>query len=141
MAAEIIRAARGPPASSRGCFNEAAANGRGNPFELPSPAGRRGGFNEAAANGRGNPAFTGSLDALPFGFNEAAANGRGNRKVEVYRLALTMASMRPRRMAAEIAVAGPVRDADRRASMRPRRMAAEIAAGGASPRRGSSALQ
>ena len=78
MAAEIMghRPAPGPRA---GCFNEAAANGRGNPPWTCFSAGRAppasmrprrmaaeivlvppalraaGGFNEAAANGRGNP--------------------------------------------------------------------------------------
>ena len=37
------------------------------------------------------------------GFNEAAANGRGNLvQLEVWQGQATMASMRPRRMAAEI---------------------------------------
>ena len=61
-------------------------------------------------------------------FNEAAANGRGNRTEPVAgRVVCELASMRPRRMAAEIA--GAVGGGDsvmRGASMRPRRMAAEI---------------
>ena len=35
-------------------FNEAAANGRGNPTAIGTPSRRGSGFNEAAANGRGN---------------------------------------------------------------------------------------
>ena len=35
-------------------------------------------------------------------FNEAAANGRGNRVIEKHGRKLSEASMRPRRMAAEI---------------------------------------
>ena len=37
-------------------------------------------FNEAAANGRGNPTATLSCHPHSSGFNEAAANGRGNRR-------------------------------------------------------------
>ena len=36
-------------------------------------------FNEAAANGRGNPTSGRCSSGGPWGFNEAAANGRGNR--------------------------------------------------------------
>ena len=62
------------------------------------------------------------------GFNEAAANGRGNH-VEVAVLALDRpASMRPRRMAAEIEVQSAGAGEALVASMRPRRMAAEITA-------------
>ena len=59
-------------------------------------------------------------------FNEAAANGRGNLSRPRVLLVDRGASMRPRRMAAEILVVvlALVRDQD--ASMRPRRMAAEI---------------
>ena len=86
------------------------------------------GFNEAAANGRGNLVRRGHRGASAARFNEAAANGRGNRPqrldLEGDELA---ASMRPRRMAAEIgpspAQYGYARSV---ASMRPRRMAAEI---------------
>ena len=35
-------------------------------------------FNEAAANGRGNPAVGQGARPVTAGFNEAAANGRGN---------------------------------------------------------------
>ena len=54
MAAEILISAL-ILRSSFQCFNEAAANGRGNrrgPWGLRAAASR---FNEAAANGRGNP--------------------------------------------------------------------------------------
>ena len=61
------------------------------------------------------------------GFNEAAANGRGNRRRYRVRVgARQRASMRPRRMAAEIDFSPVARLGDQPASMRPRRMAAEI---------------
>ena len=58
MAAEIsISSARTPRSGPR--FNEAAANGRGNPPPAARPSSASAsGFNEAAANGRGNPAST-----------------------------------------------------------------------------------
>ena len=59
-------------------------------------------------------------------FNEAAANGRGNRKIVQGRVAEARASMRPRRMAAEIDRGSQVGWSGYQASMRPRRMAAEI---------------
>ena len=63
-------------------------------------------------------------------FNEAAANGRGNLGVPPAADCRGMASMRPRRMAAEI-VHGRLDDGHATdASMRPRRMAAEIRAVG-----------
>ena len=55
MAAEIARpGAQAPPAAWS--FNEAAANGRGNPWRTRGAASGPGCFNEAAANGRGNHA-------------------------------------------------------------------------------------
>ena len=61
-------------------------------------------FNEAAANGRGNRRPPRGRPAGPAtGFNEAAANGRGNRRAAGRPDARSAAaSMRPRRMAAEI---------------------------------------
>ena len=58
-------------------------------------------FNEAAANGRGKRA--GSRDGRPGrrGFNEAAANGRGKHGPRKRPHRPPVASMRPRRMAAE----------------------------------------
>ena len=68
------------------------------------------------------------------GFNEAAANGRGNlaglRKVPS---SVDAASMRPRRMAAEIIFGHAPSYRHFAASMRPRRMAAEIGRCGANP--------
>ena len=60
------------------------------------------------------------------GFNEAAANGRGNHGTQYYAYAGGTASMRPRRMAAEIPLPAPRQERRIPASMRPRRMAAEI---------------
>ena len=78
MAAEIIAA--GARESPRRCgFNEAAANGRGNPPRAIATFWTRGCFNEAAANGRGNRRRTGDTPSRNDCFNEAAANGRGNR--------------------------------------------------------------
>ena len=68
------RATSSPP---RSCFNEAAANGRG----------KRYGYRLAVGEDRG--------------FNEAAANGRGKRVQISYKGEAKLASMRPRRMAAE----------------------------------------
>ena len=107
------------------------------------------GFNEAAAHGRGKR----PNDGLPLGigvrFNEAAAHGRGkHHAVEGALFGGCVASMRPRRMAAENPPhnqrssrcpsfneaaahgrgkrpAGAVEGRHGRASMRPRRMAAE----------------
>ena len=60
-------------------------------------------------------------------FNEAAANGRGNHaQKEKNDVGFHGASMRPRRMAAEITVFSATLVLLARASMRPRRMAAEI---------------
>ena len=60
-------------------------------------------------------------------FNEAAANGRGNYKMEILSpVGNLIASMRPRRMAAEIHGRRVDRGLGSCASMRPRRMAAEI---------------
>ena len=68
------------------CFNEAAANGRGNRGWFPcSPLGPPG-FNEAAANGRGNLVQDLLLEGAEARFNEAAANGRGNRYGELFGL-------------------------------------------------------
>ena len=63
-------------------------------------------FNEAAANGRGNRPRAGPAAAGRRGFNEAAANGRGNQDVAAIARDAAAASMRPRRMAAEIPRAG-----------------------------------
>ena len=152
MAAEI--APRGASWTGICCFNEAAANGRGNrgghaqmaltseasmrprrmAAEIPRAPRRdprfRLRFNEAAANGRGNPAARRRGWRKGCRFNEAAANGRGNpAQVDPVAPRGVAASMRPRRMAAEIG-AGQLqaRPASARASMRPRRMAAEILA-------------
>ena len=153
MAAEIFIRSAGI-VHVRPCFNEAAANGRGNPPRRPSPPPpTKPGFNEAAANGRGNPEglavespgppaasmrprrmaaeiaeAAAANPRLRWRFNEAAANGRGNpARCAAPRRGAFVASMRPRRMAAEIGVRVEVcRPADV-ASMRPRRMAAEIA--------------
>ena len=59
-------------------------------------------FNEAAANGRGNRPLRRTVIFSEEGFNEAAANGRGNRGRRCRRGFGLWASMRPRRMAAEI---------------------------------------
>ena len=84
-------------------FNEAAANGRGNRRVVRHAEGRPHGFNEAAANGRGNPSRRRSPSASAhFRFNEAAANGRGNLPGDAAVGHRHRASMRPRRMAAEI---------------------------------------
>ena len=83
-------------------------------------------FNEAAANGRGNRGDRGLCCSLRRRFNEAAANGRGNPDdLKLPRLCIA-ASMRPRRMAAEIELLPRIELRSRNASMRPRRMAAEI---------------
>ena len=66
----------------------------------PAASWRR--FNEAAANGRGNHTGTKPGRMRPSRFNEAAANGRGNLAHGVSAGDLRFASMRPRRMAAEI---------------------------------------
>ena len=63
---------------------------------------RRRRFNEAAANGRGNTAPDGYTVAGVTSFNEAAANGRGNPDPAPDADPAPPASMRPRRMAAEI---------------------------------------
>ena len=60
------------------------------------------------------------------GFNEAAANGRGNRRQLAREGRIQGASMRPRRMAAEIRPRARQPPGGAAASMRPRRMAAEI---------------
>ena len=59
-------------------------------------------FNEAAANGRGNCPDDPVIADVRERFNEAAANGRGNAGRLAARGAHGTASMRPRRMAAEI---------------------------------------
>ena len=65
--------------------------------------------------------------ALDCCFNEAAANGRGNpTPTTAFPAAPSRASMRPRRMAAEIVGAWNGTSPTMPASMRPRRMAAEI---------------
>ena len=63
------------------------------------------------------------------GFNEAAANGRGNPPSPTTPSRRRAASMRPRRMAAEIGANRKLQDLLDKASMRPRRMAAEISSG------------
>ena len=110
MAAEIAasRTERARRALSR--FNEAAANGRGN-HGYPRGAATTSAscFNEAAANGRGNRRPARIFWPPCAGFNEAAANGRGNRgNSRSFTMNALPASMRPRRMAAEIG--RPVRD-------------------------------
>ena len=113
-------------------FNEAAANGRGN-RPLPDVQGTGAperGFNEAAANGRGNPSPPPASSCFAEGFNEAAANGRGNRQRAIYRTRINgsrfnEAAANGRGNLAAVAAA----DAAATASMRPRRMAAEISSG------------
>ena len=61
-----------------------------------------GGFNEAAANGRGNSPRPERAARGVHGFNEAAANGRGNGARHGRQRDQPSASMRPRRMAAEM---------------------------------------
>ena len=61
------------------------------------------GFNEAAANGRGNRERRRGTRRRCSRFNEAAANGRGNPTTFNVDESGKPASMRPRRMAAEIA--------------------------------------
>ena len=109
------------------CFNEAAANGRGNHGMIQLLVLELSRFNEAAANGRGNRRWPRRARPRCSRFNEAAANGRGNLVgARQCRTLIVKASMRPRRMAAEIIVNRvPVRGGHG-ASMRPRRMAAEI---------------
>ena len=93
-----ILSARKPP-----CFNEAAANGRGNHATRVGLARERAtGFNEAAANGRGNRSAARRRRPRCARFNEAAANGRGNLGRLFEHHLHRPASMRPRRMAAEI---------------------------------------
>ena len=60
------------------------------------------GFNEAAANGRGNGRKASRTNPRKPSFNEAAANGRGNARPSSGARRESVASMRPRRMAAEI---------------------------------------
>ena len=68
------------------------------------------GFNEAAANGRGNRTSGRRWGGTGGSFNEAAANGRGNPRRRLAEAeAARDASMRPRRMAAEIDGRGPHR--------------------------------
>ena len=77
-----------------------AAEISGPPRQACPPTSR---FNEAAANGRGNRRRVGWTARTGRSFNEAAANGRGNRGWTPPRgAAFASASMRPRRMAAEI---------------------------------------
>ena len=85
MAAEILTDPTIPVRPHDG-FNEAAANGRGNRRPWPAPESRAPCFNEAAANGRGNHTLV---------------------KQSVYQAPI--ASMRPRRMAAEIPSTSPAR--------------------------------
>ena len=69
-------------------------------------------------------------------FNEAAAHGRGKRqRAHVAAKRATLASMRPRRMAAENMVSGAAVRGLPEASMRPRRMAAENPLISSRPRR------
>ena len=127
MAAEMSGRHRGIVAP-RPRFNEAAANGRGNPAARRARRASRTCFNEAAANGRGNGEESRDAPPAPDRFNEAAANGRGNARRPGSRSGgAPPASMRPRRMAAEMVRARILlRRGELRASMRPRRMAAEI---------------
>ena len=83
-------------------------------------------FNEAAANGRGNRAPCVKTATSTACFNEAAANGRGNPGGSRRAWRSGRASMRPRRMAAEIPQHDSSHAGEESASMRPRRMAAEI---------------
>ena len=125
MAAENARGRRGGPSSGGGAsmrprrmaaenvlttplgsrimrrFNEAAAHGRGKREGVERPQDRRARFNEAAAHGRGKHAARSTARAGPHSFNEAAAHGRGKPGVRPGRGAAVLASMRPRRMAAE----------------------------------------
>ena len=104
--------------------------------------GRNGRFNEAAANGRGNPDGGDVVDAGVVGASmrprrmAAEIAPRLGEGAEVGR-----ASMRPRRMAAEIAPALGGGRRRRAASMRPRRMAAEIASPARGARPGRPGLQ
>ena len=84
-------------------------------------------FNEAAANGRGKRRRLHSpRDRLANRFNEAAANGRGKHLPQPpNRPHHAVASMRPRRMAAENRAGVDQCPGRTPASMRPRRMAAE----------------
>ena len=93
-------------------------------FAWPGEPGRC--FNEAAANGRGNVPNPVTSSSCSTGFNEAAANGRGNSLEVEIQYHVEWASMRPRRMAAEMRHRDRRRDGRQLASMRPRRMAAEI---------------
>ena len=126
MAAEN---AAGPAYAPRagGCFNEAAANGRGKHTPCAAPPPRRGRrFNEAAANGRGKLCKKRPAHRARRGFNEAAANGRGKHAQRLMELLVGgAASMRPRRMAAENRSGVQFPPPPPNASMRPRRMAAE----------------
>ena len=74
------------------------------------------------------PCSRGERCRFPVSFNEAAANGRGNRQARAGRNGRASASMRPRRMAAEIERRENPEVERPTASMRPRRMAAEIPA-------------
>ena len=99
-------------------------------------------FNEAAANGRGNRRRDVDDPRFAHGFNEAAANGRGNhRRARTAAAPVRPASMRPRRMAAEIACTWIVGTATYAASMRPRRMAAEIVLSASRDKAGELLLQ
>ena len=91
---------------------------------MPSPT-TRPCFNEAAAHGRGKRQAPEVRPRDVARFNEAAAHGRGKRKMPGDYLKPKRASMRPRRMAAENSADMRSGHGWRRASMRPRRMAAE----------------
>ena len=87
-------------------------------------------FNEAAAQSRGNPRSAGLCGRIRRCFNEAAAQSRGNPPaLLVEQLRPRGASMRPRHKAAEIVRGHCDTRAPVVASMRPRHKAAEIAVG------------
>src|SRR5690606_14833616 len=104
-----------------------------------APASRS--FNEAAAIRRGLPSAPSGV-GLPFsGFNEAAAIRRGLRRHRLSHQNGGKASMRPRRFAADYAIATLLNPTAVNASMRPRRFAADYPASHAMPRPSMLALQ
>ena len=126
MAAEILVSTK-QTTTAPFCFNEAAANGRGNRTSPSNASSVSVSFNEAAANGRGNRTAPRRSGPNAPCFNEAAANGRGNHAYHKPNPCVCGgASMRPRRMAAEIDGLIILHSDPAWASMRPRRMAAEI---------------
>ena len=130
-------------------FNEAAASRRGIPYPAAHTWYAQVGFNEAAASRRGILCRVRTCATLAIRFNEAAASRRGIPKTHPCPGFRSLASMRPRRVAAEFdGSAGDVVAGERsfneaaasrrgiparrsysctsRASMRPRRVAAEF---------------